>query len=1032
MNRLVARLSAYALIAALFGASSAAHALPRIDPIPTTALTLAGDAIGDSNMAEELGLLFSTAFDDALPEACELAAGLTDYGMPVASEKFCYNPSSPAFTPDLGVDTMCRTILTPPTGTIVSTAVSRTSAWTLDSSGTARGCVYPSGSAADFKRWAATYKSALTAYRKQSYDDDVTALANCDASAAANPCQVLDKVTGQYVVDPKAFKPLAAPPMPTQAAATAVTIPGVAVMTAAAYAQAFLKLDGSIVARCDDTIPSAPSSVCNPPTSAGPALRISGAGRHMVSLKTDGSVAEWGSINVNGAAGVARAPSIADAVDVAAGDDFAVALLGNGSVTAWGDSSLGQTSVPAGLTGVKAISAGRCHAVALKDDGTLVSWGCNNAGQTVVAGVTGIVAVQALGDVTVVWNAAGTRTVIGSPVNAPTVNPPVGVSVLSAGGGSYSQSGDQCLVSKSEEMTTLAGLPKAISAPTGASTASTPDGAKSWTFTWAAPTNADLHPGYTYEVRYSPANGKPGTWSDWVPATSGVQMPKPQNGILSRFDVRAVSAAASGPKAEVVTQETAICGGAQSSDVQVAAVRSRVDAPQVPALITVVSLTPKTLRVAFAASAANGAVANSYGVKYSLNGSTWTNVPVRGYATTLPGLMGGTTYQIQVTATNAQGTATATTTARTLADAVVTNVATTTVGGRSVTVGWKAAVLPAGSKDKVKDYRVEYSTDGTTWNAFAHKPSTKTSLPVTGLAAATTYQFRVTAIAASGPGSPSAPISATTKTDVPLSPTSLVLTNVTSTSIAATWLAPIDTGGLPITSYVVTVAPAGGVVTVIGTSASISGLKAGKAVSVSVTARNSLGVSPATSQKITVLGPAAPPVVTVQRLTSSVVLTWKAPADTGGTKVTSYNVATVPTGLTVVTVGMKTTISGLTRGQQVTVSIAAVTTYGVGAAAVVNAAAQDVPGAVSSLSYASKDTKHWNLAWAAPANTGGLAIKGYKFSISADEGKTWAAPISATKSPYVLGKSAGASRIVKVWAYNVLGDGATTTLTIAG
>src|SRR5438045_1660545 len=44
-------------------------------------------------------------------------------------------------------------------------------------------------------------------------------------------------------------------------------------------------------------------------------------------------------------------------------------------VVAWGVSFEGQTTVPAGLSGVVAVSAGDAHCLALRNDGTVVMWG---------------------------------------------------------------------------------------------------------------------------------------------------------------------------------------------------------------------------------------------------------------------------------------------------------------------------------------------------------------------------------------------------------------------------------------------------------------------------------------------------------------------------------------------------------------------------------------------------------------------------------------------------------------------------------
>ena len=75
-------------------------------------------------------------------------------------------------------------------------------------------------------------------------------------------------------------------------------------------------------------------------------------------------------------------------------------LTQGGTVVAWGGNSEGQTTVPAGLSGVVALAAGGFHTVALKQDGTVVAWGSD--GQTTVpAGLSGVVAIAAGGSHTV-------------------------------------------------------------------------------------------------------------------------------------------------------------------------------------------------------------------------------------------------------------------------------------------------------------------------------------------------------------------------------------------------------------------------------------------------------------------------------------------------------------------------------------------------------------------------------------------------------------------------------------------------------
>jgi alpha-tubulin suppressor-like RCC1 family protein len=89
---------------------------------------------------------------------------------------------------------------------------------------------------------------------------------------------------------------------------------------------------------------------------------------------------------------------LTDVVQIAAGYEYAVALLGSGSARAWGWNPNGQvgngTASPAtgcqcvrnpvavtGLSGVSAVADGGQHALALRVNGTLEAWGWNQDGQ---------------------------------------------------------------------------------------------------------------------------------------------------------------------------------------------------------------------------------------------------------------------------------------------------------------------------------------------------------------------------------------------------------------------------------------------------------------------------------------------------------------------------------------------------------------------------------------------------------------------------------------------------------------------------
>ncbi len=60
---------------------------------------------------------------------------------------------------------------------------------------------------------------------------------------------------------------------------------------------------------------------------------------------------------------------------IAGGDVHSLALTSDGTVVAWGLNVLGESTVPADLTGVVAIAAAGSRSLALRSDGTVVAWG---------------------------------------------------------------------------------------------------------------------------------------------------------------------------------------------------------------------------------------------------------------------------------------------------------------------------------------------------------------------------------------------------------------------------------------------------------------------------------------------------------------------------------------------------------------------------------------------------------------------------------------------------------------------------------
>lgn len=109
-----------------------------------------------------------------------------------------------------------------------------------------------------------------------------------------------------------------------------------------------------------------------PPSATNLAVLGVGPGaQHLFALRTDGSLFAWGGLNGESTI----PPSVSNAVAIAAGGAFSVAVRADGSVAVWGDNTGGQANVPPSATNIVAAAAGWNHVSALRADGTLLTWG---------------------------------------------------------------------------------------------------------------------------------------------------------------------------------------------------------------------------------------------------------------------------------------------------------------------------------------------------------------------------------------------------------------------------------------------------------------------------------------------------------------------------------------------------------------------------------------------------------------------------------------------------------------------------------
>lgn len=141
---------------------------------------------------------------------------------------------------------------------------------------------------------------------------------------------------------------------------------------------------------------------------------------------------------------------------------------------------------------------------------------------------------------------------------------------------------------------------------------------------------------------------------------------------------------------------------------------------------------------------------DNYQIEVSTDGATWVvfeRTASTATSATVTGLTFGTSYRFRITPSFSAAlelTGQATTAAITTGSPTVSNVVASKVAlsNTSLAITWNAPAMTSG----LATYKVEVSTDGTTWSEFVRANSTLTSATVTGLTPGTSYRFRVTPV----------------------------------------------------------------------------------------------------------------------------------------------------------------------------------------------------------------------------------------------------------------------------------------------
>ncbi len=470
-----------------------------------------------------------------------------------------------------------------------------------------------------------------------------------------------------------------------------------------------------------------------------------------------------------------------------------------------------------------------------------------------------------------------------------------------------------------------------------------------------------------------------------------------------------------------------------------------------------------------------GADITGYRVQWSADqGSSWSDVDPAHTGTTRTyshtGRSPNTRYDYQVYASNSQGeSATASssvsaTTEATMAPDAPTAVSVTPSGRTILIVSWTAPADNGG--EAITGYKIDVSTDGgTNYNPLVtNTRSTQTTYIHRGLSAGVTRHYQISAINSVNTGAASTAGMGTTvdgsTNTVPSDPTSLTATASGRTLIVLSWTAPSNNGGSAVSGYKIEWSADGTSnwaeleddTKSTATTFIDRGLSAGSTRHYRVSAINTTntGTASITASATTVDGstntiPSDPTGLNASANgPTTIVLSWTAPANTGGTAITGYHIEwssdgtagwadvmddTESTSTTYSDTGL---LGGATRHYRVYAinaqgeSLPSNTDDATTAAAV-------RPGAPQNLVSTASGRTTINLKWDLPTSDGGARIRSYRIQWSADGNAPWTnvSPAhSGTDRTYSdTGLDPSTTRHYRVYASNSVGESTSASAT---
>jgi hypothetical protein len=432
--------------------------------------------------------------------------------------------------------------------------------------------------------------------------------------------------------------------------------------------------------------------------------------------------------------------------------------------------------------------------------------------------------------------------------------------------------------------------------------------------------------------------------------------------------------------------------------------------------ITSVSLTSSQATISFTAPVASDNTSTTYTVTSSPGNLTATG-------TTSPliisGLTSNTTYTFSIKANTPVVAGSFVPNTYTATVPTAPTLVTATAGSGQASVRFSYPVSDGGSI--VTSYTV------TSYPGNMSVTGSSSPLVVPALTNGTAYYFNVVANNAVGASaaaysnviSPSAP-------GVPNAPPAVTAVSGNG-QVSLTIIPPAGNGGAAITSYEVTASPGGIMATGTSTQFIMSGLTNGTAYTFSAKARNSAGLSAASTASASVTPATTPDAPTSPVATAGntqATITFFAPVVNGGAAVSSYTVTSNPGNKTSMGLTSPLTVTGLTNGTAYTFTVKASNSVGTSVTSIVSNSITPIQSAptlnipsppVSIAATAGNGSATVNVL--APVSNGGAAVTSYLVTASPG-GQTGT---STTTQIFITGLTNGTAYTFIAQAQNSVG-----------